>query len=366
VVSEARLAVAHQSRPLIGRSIMQSRPPALPRISVVVLTHDRAGQLVGTLARLASLPEQPPVIVADNASHDDTVRLVDMLFPQVRVIQCGADLGAAGRNRAVACVRTDYVAFCDDDSWWEPGSLALAVKLLDGAPQVAVLNARVVTGESGALDPRCRLMAASPLAAAGCPGPALATYIAGACVFRTAVFRAVGGYERRFGTGGEEMLVALDVLDAGHAIAYCGELTVRRAASDTASATATDRPRRRRSDQRLAHADACSGEDALQRRVLARNAAWVAWMRLPWRDVARSMCGALATFAHEHTLWRDGRAMMGGLPWALIHRHKVNAQVIAMRADMRAAERRLAQGAQFEHDTQHAKHTVAEPRPHDH
>lgn len=366
---------------------MQSRPPALPRISVVVLTHDRAGQLVGTLARLASLPEQPPVIVADNASHDDTVKLVDMLFPQVRVIQCGADLGAAGRNRAVACVRTDYVAFCDDDSWWEPGSLALAVKLLDSAPQVAVLNARLVTGESGALDPRCRLMAGSPLAAAaGSSGPALgsslspalgsafgpalgptvATYIAGACVFRTAVFRAVGGYERRFGIGGEEALVALDVLNAGHAIAYCDELTVRRAACASATNAAADNPGRRRSDKRLMPGDACHGEDALQRRMLARNAAWVAWMRLPWRDVGRSMCGALATFAHEHTLWRDGKAMIGGLPWALINRHRVNAQVLAIRAKARAAERHLTQGAQPERDAQHAKHTVAEPRSHDH
>jgi GT2 family glycosyltransferase len=348
---------------------MQSRP-ALPRISVVVLTHDRAGQLVGTLARLASLPEQPPVIVADNASHDDTVKLVDMLFPQVRVVQCGADLGAAGRNRAVTCVRTDYVAFCDDDSWWEPGSLALAVKLLDGAPQVAVLNARVVTGENGALDPRCRSMAGSPLAAAGCPGPELgptiATYIAGACVFRTAVFRAVGGYERRFGIGGEEALVTLDVLDAGHAIAYCSELTVRRAASASVADAAADNPGRRRGDQRLAPDAACHSEDALQRRVLARNAAWIAWMRLPWRDVGRSMCGALATFAREHTLWRDTSAMIGGLPWALANRHRVNAQVLAMRAAVRAAERRLAQGAQPEHDAQHAKHTVAEPRSHDH
>jgi hypothetical protein len=245
------------------------------------------------------------------------------------------------------------------------------VKLLDSAPQVAVLNARVVTGEHGALDPRCRLMAGSPLAAAGCTGPGLgptvATYIAGACVFRTAVFRDVGGYERRFGIGGEEALVALDVLDAGHAIAYCHELTVRRGAFASATDAAVDNPGRRRSDKRPVSGDACPGEDALQRRVLARNAVWVASMRLPWRDVGRSMCGALATFAHEHTLWRDGKAMIGGLPWALLNRHRVNAQVLAMRAEVRAAERRLAQGAQPQRDAQHAKHhTVAEPRSHDH
>jgi hypothetical protein len=201
-------------------------------------------------------------------------------------------------------------------------------------------------------------------------GPTVATYIAGACVFRTAVFRAVGGYERRFGIGGEEALVALDVLNAGHAIAYCNELTVRRAASASASVSATngaaDNPGRRLSDQRHMPGDTCPDEAALQRRVLARNAAWVAWMRLPWRDVGRSMCGALVTFAHEHTLWRDGKAMIGGLPWALVNRHRVNTQVLAMRAAARAAEQRLTQGAQPERDAQHAKHPVAEPRSHDH
>jgi glycosyltransferase involved in cell wall biosynthesis len=340
---------------------MHSPTPVPPRISVVVLTHDRAGQLVGTLARLTALPEQPLVFVADNASHDDTVKLVDMLFPQVRVIQCGADLGAAGRNRAVACVRTDYVAFCDDDSWWEPGSLALAVKLLDAAPQVAVLNARVVAGESGTTDPACLRMAASPLAAPGWPGPALTVFTAGACVFRTAVFRAAGGYEPRLLLGGEETLLALDVLNAGHAIGYCGDLTVRRAAS-----AGLDNGERSRTRGGKNKDESCDDDSALRRRLVARNAAWIAWLRLPWREVCLTTFGALAAFAREHTLWRDGPAMIGGLGWALANRHRVSAQVLAMRAALEAAERRLARGTKPERDAQHAKHTVAEPRSHDH
>ncbi|CAB3772929.1 glycosyltransferase family 2 protein [Paraburkholderia humisilvae] len=358
---------------------MQRPTPAPPRISVVVLTHDRAGQLVGTLARLTSLPEQPPLFVADNASHDDTVKLVDMLFPQVRVVQCGADLGAAGRNRAVACVRTDYVAFCDDDSWWEPGSLAQAVKLLDGAPQVAVLSARMVAGENGATDAACMRMAASPLATPGAPGPTLTGYLAGACVFRTAVFRAVGGYERRLFTGGEEALLALDVLSAGYAIVYCRDLTVHRAASAVGDRCGDDRgddggdgrrDNRARGVKRARRVrDPSANRDpdtALRRRLLARNAAWIAWLRLPWRDVCRTTFGALAMFAREHTVWRDGRTMIAGIGWALANRHRVNAQVLAMRAEAQAAERRLARRGRAERDAQHAKHTVAEPRSHDH
>jgi hypothetical protein len=36
--------------------------------------------------------------------------------------------------------------------WWEAGSRALAVRLLDASPRVAVLSARVLVGESLELD----------------------------------------------------------------------------------------------------------------------------------------------------------------------------------------------------------------------
>jgi GT2 family glycosyltransferase len=45
------------------------------RISIVVLTHNRADELIATLERLLALPDNPPIFVADNASHDNTVAL---------------------------------------------------------------------------------------------------------------------------------------------------------------------------------------------------------------------------------------------------------------------------------------------------
>ena len=122
------------------------------RISVVVLTRNRATEVMHSLSRLPCVPEQPGVIVADNASSDDTVARIEAGLPGVRVVQCQSNLGAAGRNQAVACISTDYAAFRDDDTWWEAGSRALAVRLLDASPRVAVLSARVLVGESLELD----------------------------------------------------------------------------------------------------------------------------------------------------------------------------------------------------------------------
>lgn len=92
------------------------------------------------------------MIVADNASSDDTVALIEAGLPGVRVVQCQSNLGAAGRNQAVACISTDYAAFRDDDMWWAAGPRAFAVRLLDASPRVAVLSARVLVGESLELD----------------------------------------------------------------------------------------------------------------------------------------------------------------------------------------------------------------------
>ncbi|MEV4708894.1 glycosyltransferase [Actinoplanes sp. NPDC049316] len=42
------------------------------------------------------------------------------------------------RTIGVRRLDTPYVAFCDDDTWWEPGSLRVAAELLDAYPRIGV------------------------------------------------------------------------------------------------------------------------------------------------------------------------------------------------------------------------------------
>lgn len=292
------------------------RKPVARRISVVVLTHNRADKLIATLEHLVALPEHPPIFVADNASDDNTVALVKALFPTVCIIECKGNLGAAGRNHAAACVGTDYVAFCDDDSWWEPGSLERAVQLLDAWPNVGVLSARVV-GADEVTDPACAVMRASPLGSEGLPGPALTSYMAGACVFRTSLFRDIGGYEPRFFIGGEEELMALDVLATDHAIVYCDQLTVHR----------HPLPER---------------DSALRRRMSARNAAWTAWLRLPWPEACGTTLRALNVLARNGNFAGDCVALLRGLNWVLPQRRVAPPHVLKLRKRMHTVDARPA------------------------
>lgn len=290
------------------------------RLSVVVLTYNRADQVLDTLARLAALPDRIEIVVVDNASDDDTAARIAARFPFVQLIVAPGNLGASGRNLGVERVTTEYVAFCDDDTWWSPGALSRAVEILDAAPGVAVLNARVVVGEQGARDETCERMRESPLIRDGLPGPALIGYMAGACVFRTDVFRQVGGYEPRLFIGGEETLVSLDVLAAGHDIVYMDELV-------------------------LHHHPSPLRDSAQRRRLLARNAAWVAWMRLPLSEASRATRDALRTLRKERSLRRDLPAFIAGIGWALGRRRVIDAHVRQLRRRVREDDARRARSA---------------------
>jgi GT2 family glycosyltransferase len=283
------------------------------RLTVVVLTYNRAHEVERTVERLLALPAPVPVVVADNGSDDDTVARLARRFPDVRIVECGANLGAAGRNLAVDAVETDYVAFSDDDTEWLAGSFEHAVRILDAAPRVAVLSGKVLVGAERMLDPTCARMAASPLTRADLPGPSLVGYMAGACVFRTRAFRTVGGYEPRFFIGGEEELVALDVLDRGWAIVYCDALAV-------------------------AHCPSPARDARLRRRMLARNAALVAWMRLPMREAVARTLASLALSMREGGLVGHAVQLARDIGWALSRRRPVSRVVLKMRRDVFEAE----------------------------
>jgi GT2 family glycosyltransferase len=200
--------------------------------------------------------------------------------------------------------------------WWQANSLSRAVSILDGSPQVAVLGARVVVGEDEALDSTCALMKASPLGTRGLPGPALIGFLAGASVFRTDVFRRVGGYEPKLFIGGEEELVALDVLASGLAIVYADDLVVH-------------------------HHPSTLRDSALRRRLLARNSAWIAWLRLPMGEAWRATLRALVLMRREGTPLRDAATMFAALPWALVRRRVIPPSVRRMRAIVFDGQQRL-------------------------
>lgn len=284
-----------------------------PHISVVVLTYNRRSEVMQTIASLLRLPERPEVIVVDNASTDGTPQLIAHTWPGLRVLRSESNIGAAARNLGAEHVRTRYVAFSDDDTTWQAGSLAKAVEILDRFARIGVLSGRVVVGDTRAIDPTCELMAASPLRSPDHPMRRLTGFMAGACVFRTDLFRELGGYEPRLFIGGEEALLSLDVLQAGHDIAYAPALEVH-------------------------HCPSPARDSDARRRTLARNAALVAWLRLPVFEALGATGYALYAALRHQRRGDELRALWRGLEWAVKERRPVAARVLRMREEVRWLE----------------------------
>ncbi|MEU8322583.1 glycosyltransferase [Nonomuraea sp. NPDC048881] len=234
------------------------------RVTVVVATRDR----VRTLAR--TIPRHPrPVILVDNGSSDGTAGFVRKHFPDVQVVEAGANLGAPGRNVGVRLAETPYVAFADDDSWWAPGALELAADVLDAHPRLAVLGARVLVGPQERLDAVSEAMRDSPLGVEDdLPGPSVLGFLACGAVVRREAFLEAGGFDDVIFFFGEEERLAVDLAARGWGLAYVDDV--------------------------VAHHHPSPARDPRGRQALAaRNAVLTAVLRRPWPVVARRSLEAL-------------------------------------------------------------------------
>ena len=275
-----------------------------PRVGVVVLTYNRRREVVATVERLLALPEQPRVVVVDNGSSDGTPDVLRERFPAVTCIRLTDNPGGAGRNVGAAACDRPYIAFCDDDTWWEPGSVTRAADLFEDYPRLGAICGKVLVGEAERLDPTCTLMATSPIVPrAAIPGPAVMGFLAGAVMVRRSAFLATGGFERRFFIGGEEELLALDMVTAGWELAYVDEVVSHH------------------------HPSSQVRDHAGRRRVQVRNRLWVAWLRRPLLPALRLTVAAISRGKGNPDARAGVAEALRSLPWALAHRRVIPRHV---------------------------------------
>ncbi|MFF3736162.1 glycosyltransferase family 2 protein [Streptomyces sp. NPDC002566] len=287
-----------------------------PRTTVLVITHNRRRELLRTLGHLAELPERPRVIVTDNGSTDGTAEAVTRHHPEVLLLRPGRNLGAVGRNLAMRHVRTPYAAFCDDDSWWAPGSLPGAADLLDGHPAVGAVTVRIVVEPGGMEDPIVTELRNSPIPGpAWLPGPALGSFLAAATVLRADAFRAAGGFNPRLWLGGEEELLAADLAADGWWLTYADHLTVH-------------------------HQPSVARDARLRRAHGIRNTLWFTWLRRPVGRALRRTLHLARTVPRDTASLHAFAEAAAALPWVLRERRVLPAEVESRLRLLEAAQRR--------------------------
>ncbi|GAA4398500.1 glycosyltransferase [Actinomadura verrucosospora] len=285
------------------------------RFTVVVITRDRRRSLLATLAAARALTERAPVIVVDNASRDGSAAAVAERFPEATLIRSPRNLGAVARNLAVDHVRTPYVAFWDDDTWWDPDAPSRAAGLLDAHPRLAVVTGRILVEPGGREDPIVPELRHSPVPGPPwLPGPALGSFLAGASMVRAEAFREAGGFSPRLWLGGEEELLSADLMALGWQLCFAEDVVVHHEPSRV----------------REAH---------LRRRHGIRNTLWFTWLRRPLPVAVRRTAVLLRTLPRDRVTAAALAEAAAGLAWVARERRVLPPDVEDRLRRLEAAQR---------------------------
>lgn len=119
----------------------------MPKVSVVILNWNGSKmmrQFLPSVVRYTSNPDYE-VVVADNASTDDSLEMLSSEFPTVRQIILDQNYGFAdGYNRALAQVEAEYVVLLNSDVEVTEGWLQPLVEQLDANPDVAACQPKLL------------------------------------------------------------------------------------------------------------------------------------------------------------------------------------------------------------------------------
>lgn len=119
---------------------MNAEPLECRRVAVIVLNWNGGETTLGCLRSLRLLDHQDVrTIVVDNGSIDDSVATIREQFPEVTLIQTGANLGYAGGNNAGIRVALDdaatrYLLLLNNDTHVHPRLVSEMVSIAEGSP----------------------------------------------------------------------------------------------------------------------------------------------------------------------------------------------------------------------------------------
>ena len=117
-----------------------------PSVAIVILNWNGKNFLEQFLPSvMASLYSNKKIIVADNASADDSVSFVKNNYPQVQVIQNPANEGfAKGYNTALKQVQADYYVLLNSDVEVTPNWIGPIIELMEQDRTIAACQPKIL------------------------------------------------------------------------------------------------------------------------------------------------------------------------------------------------------------------------------
>jgi glycosyltransferase involved in cell wall biosynthesis len=114
------------------------------RVSVVIPTTGRESLIDAVRTATAQSESKEVIVVLDRPERTDTVQAMLRPFPATLLETSGNCGGSASRNLGTDQASGEFVAYLDDDDWWELGKLAPQVALLDSESDANISATRYV------------------------------------------------------------------------------------------------------------------------------------------------------------------------------------------------------------------------------
>jgi GT2 family glycosyltransferase len=128
----------------------------LPRVSLIILNWNGRGYLDRCLQSALALDypaDRLEVILCDNGSTDGSADYVRSRYAGIRVVPLDINYGfAEGNNRAAAQARGHWIAFVNNDMWFEPSWLRDFVGASLEHPAIDCFTCRIMNWRGTAID----------------------------------------------------------------------------------------------------------------------------------------------------------------------------------------------------------------------
>lgn len=118
------------------------------KISIVILNYNGKRHLERFLPSVVEYSNTPDteIVVADNASTDDSVEFIRNNYPEIRLIILNENYGfAGGYNKALSQIDAEYFVLLNSDVEVTPGWIEAMVNEMDKRPETAACQPKILS-----------------------------------------------------------------------------------------------------------------------------------------------------------------------------------------------------------------------------
>ena len=218
----------------------------MKKVAVVILNYNGRTFLEKFLPNvIENTGNAADIIVADNASTDDSVLFMEQTFPEIRLIRNKTNGGfSTGYNLALRQVEAQYYVLLNSDIEVTPNWIEPIIKLMDSDPMIAACQPKILSyfdknrfeyagAGGGFIDrfgyPFCRgrLFQSIEMDEGQFNDTIEVFWASGACMFvRAELFHKYGGLDDDFFAHMEEIDFCWRLKNQGYKIMYCSGSTV--------------------------------------------------------------------------------------------------------------------------------------------